>query len=711
MAPPTYTQTGRPLAISTPLGPDAVQLTAIQGHESLSRLYHFELELLTEHQRPIIFERLLGQRVTVTLELPHARRYFNGLVNRLSQGHASGRFLHYRAEIVPDFWLLTKKSQSRIFQHLTVPDILKQILQGLDASYQIQGGFHARDFCVQYRESDFAFASRLMEEEGIYYFFQHTAGGHRLILSNTPMGHPDVPEKSLVPFNATQGGVWDEDRVTSWQKVQELRSGKYTLWDHSFELPRMHLEAQRPILDSVPVGQVTHKLQVGNNRQLEVYDYPGGYAQRFDGIDRGGGERLAELQKIFEDNLRTAGIRMQEEAVPGLAIHGTSKCLQFAAGHKFTLMGHSDGDGLYVLTHVQHSARQAGFASSAHGEGFSYDNAFTCIPYALPFRPARRTPRPVIHGTQTAVVVGPPGEEIFVDKYGRVKVQFPWDRQGKNDADSSCWVRVAQAWAGKIYGAFFWPRVGHEVVVAFEEGDPDRPIIIGSVYNAENTTPYQLPEAKDHSGVATQSTPGGSIEEYNELTFIDEKGNELVYLRAQNDCEREVLNDDRLYVGNTQTVEIKNGRKTTIQHGHCEKCVEDGDAITRVGGKVILQHGGKATPSGGPGLSGITVPKASPSITLDKDSIWLRVGKNRIGINRRGISLKCGSSAILLRPGEITIKSPSIWCEASSWIGLSTSYLYLGAPLTQATGMIQCPLLLADAVAATAYSSGAGNIL
>src|SRR5262249_55007498 len=262
-----------------------------------------------ENRTDVSFDKLLGQAVTVTLLLPQGgKRYFNGICNRVSQGQRDNTFTHYHMEVVPMLWLLTKNSQSRIFQHVSVPDILKKVLAGLDVTYELQGTFHPRDYCVQYRESDFAFASRLMEEEGIFYFFKHTAKGHQMVVANTPQSHPDLPGLSKIIYEELKGGGRDEQRITAWEKVQELRSGKVTLWDHCFELPHKHLEADKAIQDSAAVGKVTHKLGVGSNGRLEIYDYPGAYAQRFDGVDRGGGDQAGELGKIFEDNKRTVEI-------------------------------------------------------------------------------------------------------------------------------------------------------------------------------------------------------------------------------------------------------------------------------------------------------------------------------------------------------------------------------------------------------------------
>jgi type VI secretion system secreted protein VgrG len=542
------TQDKRPLKVNTPLGKDAIFITSFSAREGISQLFQYYLELIAPNNSDVPFDRLLGQKVTVELAtIQDKSRFFNGIVSRFSQGQRDTEFTTYRAEVVPQFWLLTRKWESRIFQHISVPDILKKVLDGIATAFEIVGTFEKRDFCVQYRETDFNFASRLMEEEGIFYYFRHTSGEHKMVLTNNSAGLSDVPDQSTVVFDEIFGGRRPDLRVFSWSKVQEMRAGKYTLFDHCFEQPQSHLEASKTIQDSVQVGTVTHKLKVGGNDKLEIYDYPGEYAQRFDGIDKSGGEQPAELQKIFQDNQRTVDIRMQQEAVPSIEITGSSNCSQFMSGFTFTLDRHFNANGKYVLTTVMHTARMSNFASGGVGD-FQYSNSFTCIPAALPYRPARGTFRPVVQGTQTAVVVGPSGEEIFTDKYGRVKIQFHWDRDGKNDADSSCWVRVGQNWAGKRWGASFWPRIGQEVIVDFLEGDPDQPIIIGSVYNVDQMPPYLGngldPKHKNDnkvSGIKSNTTTGG--EGYNEIRFDDNKGKEEVFLHAERNLEMTTKND------------------------------------------------------------------------------------------------------------------------------------------------------------------------
>ncbi len=544
---PTYTQADRPLAITTPLGKDVLLLTGFRGQEGISQLFSFQLEMLAERGTEVHFDKILGESVTVELGLVNGdKRYFNGLVKRFSQGVRDEFFIRFRAEVVPKLWLLTKKVCCRIFQQLSVPDILRQVFTGLDVSYQISGTYYPRDYCVQYRESDFDFASRLMEEEGIYYFFKHADGSHQLVV--TDIKNPTVEGQSSVIYDEVSGGLRDEMRITDWEKMQELRSGEYTLWDHCFELPGNHLETKRKTVDRVSVGKVTHKLSVGGNDKLEIYDYPGGYAQRFDGIDPNGAPRAKDLKLIFEDRDRTVRVRMEQEDVACLEIRGASYCGNFAAGYKFTLERHFDANSQYLLTYVVHNAHQAGYRSNEAPE-FHYENHFACIPAALRYRPQRVTAKPVIAGVQTATVVGPDGEEIFCDKYGRVKVQFHWDREGKKDANSSCWLRVAQVWAGKGWGAFFWPRIGHEVVVIFEEGDPDQPLIVGSVYNAENMPPFTLPLRKKLGGIKSASVNGTSGENFNGIVFFDEKGHEHTSIHSERHMTLHAEFDTRMKVG------------------------------------------------------------------------------------------------------------------------------------------------------------------
>ena len=561
-----FSQSNSPIRITTPLGADAVLLLGLRGTETISELFSFELDLIAPEDAPVDFSAILGQPALAEIDMANGFvRHIHGLVSRFTQVRSENRFIHYRAEVVPILWLLTRRVQSRIFQHLTVKQILTTVLDGVPLKWTTMGQFAERDFCTQYRESDYDFAKRLMEEEGIYYYFAHTADGHTLVLSDTPNGHDPVPgETQLVFRQSVELGDPNYFAVSAWEKSQEIRTGKFTLWDHNFELPHEHLDSEKEIAPDVTVGTVTHNLRVGPTSQLEHYSYPGGYADWFDGIDRGGSDQAADLQHVFEQNRRLVGMRAQEEAASALRINGKSHCANLTAGHQFTLKEHADADGDYVLLSVTHTASVGGNYASGESQELTYENSFECLPATLAFRPERKTPRPTVQGTQTAIVVGPAGDEIFTDKYGRVKVQFHWDRAGKRDADSSCWIRVATIWAGKGWGVIHIPRIGHEVIVDFLEGNPDRPIVIGSVYNADHMPPGTLPAEAMISGLGSRSTPNAGADNFNGMRADDTKGAEHLKLQAEYDQTSLVKHDETHTVNNNRIVKVDVDHTETV---------------------------------------------------------------------------------------------------------------------------------------------------
>ena len=672
----TYLQTERPLMVTTPLPEHELLLISVKGEEAISQLFHYEFDLIAENATDVAFDKLLGQRTTATIHTSDGeKRYVSGFISRISQGSRDQTFTSYHFEVVPQLWFLTRRSQSRIFQYLSVPDILKKVLAGLDVTYEIQGTFQPREYCVQYRESDFDFASRLMEEEGIYYFFKHTSGGHTLVLANTPQSHTEISPATVI-FEELEGGNRPEDRIYDWQRTQKLRSGKVTLWDHSFELPHKHLEAEKSIVETVQSGAVSHKFKIANNDKLEIYDYPGEYAGRFDGVGRGGGETPSEIPKIFDDNKRTVEIRMQEEAAGGLLIRGESSCPRLMAGHRFTLERHFNADGVYVLTGVKQRATLEGdYRSNRTQVKLLYENTFRAIPLALPFRPPRVTEFPRVNGSQTATVVGPAGEEIFTDKYGRIKVQFHWDRQGKNDGDSSCWIRVATPWAGKQWGMIHIPRIGQEVVVDFEEGDPDHPIVVGCVYNAEQMPPYALPANKTQSGIKTRSSLHGTPSNFNEIRFEDKKGSEQLFIHAEKNQDIEVENDETHWVGHDrkktidhdETTHVKHDRTETVDnnetitiHANRTELVDQDEKITiqvnrteTVGKDETIAIGKNRTERVGVDES-ITVGRnRSRAVGLSED---VTVGMNQSVEAGTKIQLTCGQSSITIDQTGVTIQ-------------------------------------------------------
>ncbi len=548
---PSYTQANQPLAIDTPLGKDKLLLSRIHGVEAISQLFEFTLDCLS--QEPIAFDALLGQQVTVRLSIPGCpTRYVNGIVSSLEEGASlpgpagEGSFYRYTLELSPRLWLAGLRQQCRMFQEVAVPDILRTMLHdewGIDYEARLTGTYTPRDYCVQYRETDLNFVRRLMEEEGICFYFLHTETSHKLVLTDHLDGHPDLPQASNLLFEAAQGGRRPEGRIFSWKKRQRLRPCRVTLRDHCFQLPDSSLEHSTSIQDQVPVGQKQHTLRHGvtknNSELLEHYDPLGGYAWRFDGVNPEGSNQPQKVQGLFQESQRFSSLRMEALAANAVTLDGESLCGHLVPGCQFTLQRHFDGDGGYLLTRVEHQADlEAAYLGDRERAGLLYSNRFQAIPKGLPFRPPLETPKPRIPGALTAQVVGPLGSDIFVDRYGRVKVKFYWDRNQATGPMNSCWLRVGQLWAGNRWGAHFWPRVGHEVIVSFIDGNPDRPLITGSVYNENLQPPYELPANKALAGIKSNTTsdggsPSDPMRNYSGWLINDAQGQEHIEIHGE----------------------------------------------------------------------------------------------------------------------------------------------------------------------------------
>ncbi|MFO0948996.1 MAG: type VI secretion system tip protein TssI/VgrG [Planctomycetota bacterium] len=524
---PTYTQTNRRLVLTTPLGTDALLLTSFRGEDRISRLFHFQLEMLSE-QDAIDPASIVGQNVTVGIKLAdgETQRYFNGFVSRFSAGGKTRGLRRYSAEIVPWLWFLTQTADCRIFQEKTVVEIVQQIFGDLGFTSfeigEIKGSHPKREYCVQYRETDFNFVSRLLEQEGIFYFFRHEQGKHTLVLADQKQAHKWCAEKD-VEQDYTASSIPNVDRINDWHHDFAFVPGKWAQTDYNFQkFPARTSKTPSSLLMTNETSVV--KLKVKND--YEVYDYPGEY------------ETTAEGKTYTK-------VRMEAEEATHDVVNGSSTCKTFNAGSKFNISKHDSQNEVgkaYVLTAVRHDANEpADYMTGSSASPFEYANSFRCIPESVTFRPERITPKPAIYGTQTAVVTGPPGEEIFPDKYGRVKVQFFWDREGVRDEKTSCFVRCAQTSAGKNWGAMFIPRIGQEVVVTYLEGDPDRPLITGVVYNDDQMPPYALPAEKTKSTIKTNSSPGG--DGFNEIRFEDKKGAEQIFVHAQRNMDLRVRND------------------------------------------------------------------------------------------------------------------------------------------------------------------------
>ena len=535
----TYTQDNTYLTVTTPLGADVLMLTSMHGEEGMSSLFYFDLEMVST-DAGLDFSQIVGKSVTVSLSLDDSNaRCINGVVTRFVQTGGNLNFATYHAEMRPWLWWLTLRTDSRIFQEKTTPDIIKAVFADLgftDYRVATSATYTAREYCVQYQESAFDFISRLMEEDGIFYFFEHEDGKHTLVLADASSANAACPNLAKARFHPASGSQNEFDIVYRWSLEQQAVPKTFSTEDFNFETPSAELLA---------------KIE-GSAGRMEVYEYPGGYKAK------GAGDGIA-------------AIRLQELQHPALTMRGDSYCRAFVPGYKFALTGHfrEDMNTDYVLRRVAHSATHE-----------AYSNTFDAYPLSVPFRPPRITPRARVMGAQTATVVGKSGEEIWTDKYGRVKVQFHWDQQGKKDENSSCWVRVAHGWAGQGWGMMFLPRIGQEVIVSFLEGDPDRPIITGSVYNAEKTVPYALPGEQTKSTIMGYSSKGGGGN--NEIRFEDKKDSEEVYVHAQKDMTIKAENDRKKDVLHDEINTIKNDRTTTIQEGNEKLVVSKGDRTVQV---------------------------------------------------------------------------------------------------------------------------------
>jgi type VI secretion system secreted protein VgrG len=646
------TQDGRLISIATPLGKDVLLLNRFTANEGLSQLFSIDAELLRIEEEGrytstnVEPKSLIGQGVTISVAAGDgSTRIFNGMVNKLTRGFRDTSFSYFYISIVPHVWLLTQKSQSRIFQQKSVPDILREVFKGFKFKDELQGTFEQRNYCVQYRETDFDFACRLMEEEGIYYYFEHADGTHQMILGNTPQSHRDCPTKATIPFYIDVGD--DDDfigAVSSFVTDYRLQTGKVTMWDYNFELPTNRLNLEQP-----------SRFSIADSQKLEVYDYPGGYARKYDGINNGGGEQAGELQKVFPDRERTVKNLMEAYDAQVATASASSDCCSIVAGYRFTLDNHPNTDlnKQYTIVTATHEAQQSPGYISVDAGTEPYRNSFTCIAHGggnPGFRPLPNTHKPIVHGSQTAVVVGPAGEEIFTDKYGRVKVQFNWDRDGQVNEGSSCWVRVAQTWAGNKWGTMFIPRIGMEVVVSFLEGDPDQPIVTGCVYNPQTMPPYTLPDEKTKSTIKSNSSKGGAG--FNEFRFEDKKGEEQIFIHAEkdqdirvkNDCKELVKHDRHLIVENDQFEKVKKDKHLQVIGDHNEKI--DGTMSIKVGTDIQEKAGNNYALEAGMGVH----IKAGMSAVIEAGtSLTLKVGSNFVNIGPSGVTIS--GTMVLINSG------------------------------------------------------------
>ena len=627
---------------------DELHVLQFEAAEAVSELYELHLVVASTASQ-IAFSSVVGQAGLLTITRDAKKRYLHGIVGGFQQQDQGRNFTVYQITLVPKVWRLLHRADCRIFQDLTTEKIVEKVLKaaGIDAStYEIKLENNTPtatwEYCVQYRESDWAFISRLLEEMGFFYFFAHSDSGHKLIIANNYQFHPAISGELKVPFHGPSAQLPGAEHISRFFFRENVRSGKVTLNDFNPLKPSLSLESVN---------------EAGQDTSLEVYDYPGEF-----GVPKAGKARATtKLQSI--QATRRQGF-------------GDSDCIRLTAGYYFELTNHFRDDltdKRYMLTRVTHlGEKQQDLEAGAVSSRIQYSNSFQCIPRSTPYRPQEITPKPTATGVQTAVVVGKQGEEeIYTDQYGRVKVQFHWDRVGKNDDNSSCWIRVSQIWASQGWGAMWIPRVGDEVVVDFIEGDPDRPIIAGRLYHAQNMPPYVLPDKKTVSTIKSNSSLGGGG--FNEIRFEDKKGKEELFTHAQRNATHVVKRNmstrvgaaQSLSVGGSQTNTITKDVKTTIKEGDLTYKITEGkrevtikgdDSLTlETGNRTVVITAGTHTLK----AQGEIKQESSTSISSTAPAIKIN-GATSVEVTSPSIKLTAGASSITMGPAMIELKSPLI---------------------------------------------------
>ena len=531
----TYAQKGRAISVETVLGPDELLLESFEGKESIAGGFKYTLGLLAKDPG-ISAAKLIRTLATVKMvQADGSERVINGLVSRFVQLDQAEGLSVYEAEIRPWYWFLSLTSDFCVWQNKSIPEIVKAVCadQGFtDLVFKCVKTHKPHEYRVQYGETHLDFITRLMEEEGIFWFADHDGKKCNMVVADDN----SVAKTAIKLRLSTIGHDTEDDTVLSWFNVsQDVRPGKYTHMDYNFETPSTQLKGQH-----------------SGKHASEVVEFPGGF-------------------EIRDDADPLATLRYQEIVAEQVEAEGAGRCRALKAGGKIEVSKHPNKalNTAYLITSVKQSAKLGDFRSGGD-PGLAFKSSFTAIPFDTPYKPERSTELPRAYGYESAVVVGPAGEEIFTDKYGRVKVQFFWDRRGKKDDKSSCWVRVSTVWAGKGWGVINTPRIGQEVLVAFLNGDPEDPIIVGRVYNAEQMPPYALPGNKTQSGIKTRSTLGGTPDNFNEIRFEDKKGSEQLYIHAEKNQDIEVENDETHSVGHNRTKSVGNDETTSVKHNRTE---------------------------------------------------------------------------------------------------------------------------------------------
>ena len=625
----------RVMEVTTPLDPDLL-FHGMSGREEMSHLSEYQLSMLSlknDHD----LNALLGQKVTVKLMLADdSIREFNGYVTRIAQHGSYGRYHRYVATVRPWLWFLTRTSDCRVFQEQTVPEIVKTVFGDhpslAEFKFETTGSYPKLTYCVQYRETDFNFISRLLEHEGIYYFFKHQDGQNLMVLADSYSAHEPYPGCEELPINVTGRLLRpDLEQISSWEVSRQVQPGVYVHDHFDLEKPSVEILTQKEL-----------KREHAHNA-LEVYDYPGQYV-------------------VKKEGEQYAAVRIEEYGAEFETIDATTNARGISVGRLLTTVAHprADQNAEYLILAVSYDLEFSDYEAMPDRGGASFSCHFTAMSSQQQFRPKRVTPKPFMQGPQTAVVVGPSGDEIYTDKFGRIKVQFHWDRYGKQDENSSCWIRVSQTWAGKGWGSVVIPRIDQEVIVAFLEGDPDQPIVTGCVYNADNPPPYALPGSGVVSGLKSNTHKGKGM---NEMTMNDTKGKEKITIHAQYDMGTTVQHDQTNTVNNDFTETIKKNATITVSEGNLTHAVKTGTASYHVKGAVTQKFeniwDSKVTDK-------VSI-KANSDVIIDSDTkITLVTGASKLVMQASGdISLE-GVNITIKGDSNVTTKGGTVHSEAVS---------------------------------------------
>ena len=648
------------MQFSSPLGKDVLLIESLEGAEGTSRLFEFHAELLADADTTIDPKSMIGAKVSVAINLNDAQgsRWINGIVASFEQGPGDKEFNTYKARIVPAMWQLMLSSNCRIFQDKSVLDIAKSVIgeYGLSLSDQTNGSYEKLEYCTQYSESDFHFVSRILEESGIFYWFEHTDQDNKIMLGDGRNAYQDCPLSASIPYSKAVSG--EEGAYGAWVKefnaTATMVSGKHATAEYNYK---------QYVREDVP--DKASASPYGNNA-FDDYLYPAGA----EGYAGGSPDVGKKLETLFLDTRSLAADSIAE------VFRGDGNARSFCAGYTFTQTGNPRDawNRKYLLTTVLHKVDQVPSYRAVDAEQKDgYSNQFTAVSSDIVFKPAQTVAKPRIYGPQTAVVVGSAGEEIHIDSQGRVQVRFFWDKKNDDSSIVDCtWVRVAQSWAGNGWGSYFWPRVKDEVVIQFLNGDPDNPMITGSVYNGVNTPKYALPDNKTRSGLVTRSSTGGSGANANELRFEDKMGSEQIYIHAEKDMDVSIEHDRRISVGNNDSLIVTGNQSEQIGSNFNRQIKSN--AVEQIGGNSDLAISSNQTEQVG-GSHSLNVG-SSQSIQVGSaysmnagQTVYINAGMNVVIQAGMELSLSGPGGFITIGPSGVAISGTMVLINSGGAAG------------------------------------------